>query len=351
MIISKEYQSNNLRNRQGESVQFLVLHYTAVPLATTLGIFTNNAQLAKQDVEYFTGTTTNPEALCKNEVSAHYVISESGEVFQLVEEEFAAYHAGVSFWNGVKNINNHSIGIEHENIGYNWLNKDKFPIERAAKVEGSDETWCQFTEPQIQATVELCKQIIKQHNIKPYNIVGHSDIACGRKSDPGPMFPWKRLAEEGIGLWYDVIESDFNDCHLPENPVLEMQTKLSEFGYDCLITGEQDEKTTQVVKAFQMHFRQNNIDGNIDLESLQIIDSLCKRKLDCEMQEESQANVTSDSIDQVIDTIASPITEEVVKQPEGMLVQFQNACAQYSTPLAAAATTIAIAGVGYRLNK
>lgn len=345
MIINTEYKSKNFRNRQDESVQFLVLHYTAVPLATTLGIFTNNAQLAEKNAEYFIGTTIDPEVLCKNEASAHYVNAESGEVFQLVDEKFASYHAGVSFWNGVKNINNHSIGIEHENIGYKWLNK--FPEERAIKVEGSDETWCQFTEPQIQATIELCKQIIKQHDIKPYNIVGHSDIACGRKSDPGPMFPWKRLAEVGIGLWHDVIESDFNDDNLPENLVLEMQTKLSEFGYDCQITGEPDEKTTQVIKSFQMHFRQNNIDGKIDIECLQIIDSLCKRKINCKNQEK----VISEPMNQIMDTTASPTMEKVIKHPEGMLVQFQNACSQYSTPLIVAATAIAIAGAGYAINK
>lgn len=344
MLINKEYQSKNFRSRKGEAVQFLVLHYTAVPLGTTLGIFTNNAQLAEQDAEYFAGTKFNTADMCKGEVSAHYVNSESGEVFQLVDEEFASYHAGVSFWNGVKNINNHSIGIEHENIGYKWLNK--FPEERAVKVAGSDETWCEFTEPQIQATIELCKQIIKQHNIKPYNIVGHSDIACGRKSDPGPMFPWKRLAEVGIGLWHDIKESSFNADNLPENIVLEMQTKLAEFGYDCPITSENDEKTTQVVKAFQMHFRQDNIDGKIDVECLQIIDSLCKRKLVCTPEIVEEKSISED-LPQSEVAIATPIMQE---QPVGMFSQFRNACAEYSVPLAAAAM-VGIAGACYGLSK
>lgn len=290
MIKNMAHKSDYFRDRNSEPVQFLVMHYTALPLATTLGIFTNQPQLAEQDIEYFAGTTIDPQILCKNEVSSHYVNSEAGEIFQIVDEKFAAYHAGVSFWNGAKNINNQSIGIEHENIGYKWLNK--FPEERAVQVQGSDEVWCEFTEPQIQATIELCKQIIATHNIKPYNIVGHSDIACGRKSDPGPMFPWERLAENGIGLWYNTTESDFNHDTVPENIVLEMQTKLSEFGYDCPITGEPDEKTTQVVKAFQMHFRQNNIDGAIDIECLQIIDSLCKRKLSCQMQSEENKKIS-----------------------------------------------------------
>lgn len=292
MFINKEYISKNFRIRQSDPVQFLVLHYTEVPLATTLGIFTNNSQLAVKDADYFIGTAIDPEVLCKKEVSAHYVNSEAGEVFQLVDDELIAYHAGTSFWNGVKHINNHSIGVELENIGRKWLNK--FPEDRAVKVEGSDEVWCEYAEAQIQATIELCKRIINKHNIQPYNILGHSDIACGRKADPGPMFPWMRLSEAGIGLWHDVLESDFNDVNLPKNLVLEMQNKLSEFGYDCPISGENDDKTTQVMKAFQMHFRQNNIDGKIDLECLQIIDSLCKRKRICKMQQEAVESVITD---------------------------------------------------------
>lgn len=283
MRINKTYTSKNFCSREGQSVQFLVLHYTEIPLATTLGIFTNNPELANQDLEYFTGTTTDPKILCNNKTSAHYVNAESGEIFQLVDDEFSAYHAGVSSWNGIKNMNSHSIGIEIENIGRDWLNK--FPKDRAVTVEGSDETWCRYAEPQIQATIEICKKIIIQHDIKPYNVVGHSDIACGRKADPGPMFPWQRLAEAGIGLWYNVLESNFSEYNLPKNAVLEMQNRLSEFGYDCAVTGKQDAQTTQVIKSFQMHFRQNNIDGKIDIECLKIIDSLCKRKLNCKIQE------------------------------------------------------------------
>jgi N-acetyl-anhydromuramyl-L-alanine amidase AmpD len=282
---NREFSSNNHRSRNGDAVQFLVLHYTAVPLSTTLGIFTNNAQLTEIDEDYFTNTGTDPAALCKNEVSAHYVISEPGDLYQLVDEERAAYHAGVSFWNGLKNINNQSIGVEHVNIGYDWLNK--FPEERAVKVLGSENTWCNFTDEQIEKTIALCNQIINRHDIKPYNVIGHSDIACGRKSDPGPMFPWKRLAEAGIGLWYDLAESNIQD-NIPNNSVLWVREKLAEFGYDCPREGEFDDALCSVMKAFQMHFRQDNIDGNIDLECMQILDSLCQRKLNCELQNNSK---------------------------------------------------------------
>lgn len=175
MYINRKYNSKNFRSRKEEKIQFLVLHYTAVPLGTTLGIFTNNYDEALPDLEHFTDTGTDPAELCKGEVSAHYVNSEKGEIYQLVDEQHAAYHAGASFWNGQKNINNQSIGIEQENVGYKWLNK--FPTERGVNVKGSKETWCQFSDVQIASTIALCKEIIKRHDIKPYNIVGHSDVA------------------------------------------------------------------------------------------------------------------------------------------------------------------------------
>jgi len=273
-----EFKSKNFEERKGQAVQFLVLHYTAVPLATTLGIFTNNAELAKIDANFFAGMRTDRTIsemlLCEKEVSAHYLNSEAGEVYQLVDEEFAARHAGASYWNGVKDINGHSIGIEHENIGYDWL--AKFPQDRGLKIEGSEKTWCKFTEPQIKKTIELCREIIKRYGIKPYNVIGHSDIACGRKSDPGPLFPWKQLMEAGVGIWYDMTESTLKT--MPENAIRWMQEKLSEFGYNCPVTGEKDDITCSTIKSFQMHFRQNNIDGNIDLECIKILDSLCQRK-------------------------------------------------------------------------
>lgn len=292
MLINHEHKSNNHRERKGEKVQFLVLHYTAVPLGTTLGIFTNNYELSKPDAAYFEGSGTDPIALCKQEVSAHYVNSEAGDIFQLVDEERAAYHAGVSYWNGVKNINNSSIGIEQVNTGFKWL-KD-FPEERGVTVPGSDKLWCEYTEVQLAATIELCKSIILRHDIKAYNVIGHSDIACGRKSDPGPLFPWKRLADAGIGIWFDVNESEFKDS-MPDNHITWVQNKLLEFGYDCAVTGEFDEKTKNVMQSFQMHFRQDDVSGAIDLTCVKILDSLCKRKLKLQQQEQNAVQLISAS--------------------------------------------------------
>lgn len=251
MLINHKYKSKNFRSRNKEKIQFLVLHYTAVPLGSTLGIFCNDSNLALPDSEYYRGTETNPVAMCNRQVSSHYVNSEDGEIYQLVDEEHAAFHAGDSFWYGHKNINNQSIGIEQVNIGYNWLNI--FPHERGVKVEGSKETWCKYNDVQITATIELCKKIIKRHDIKPYNIVGHSDIACNRKSDPGPLFPWKKLAEAGVGIWYDISESSFT-TNMPQDPILWMQRSLAEFGYDCDQTGLIDPKSIAGIESVSNAF-------------------------------------------------------------------------------------------------
>lgn len=279
--ITTEYQSNNYRDREeNEPIQFLVFHYTAVPLRTTLGISTNNVALAEEDREYFVDSKYDLDLLCNNEVSSHYVIAEDGKIFNLVNEQHVAYHLGESCWNGSPNINSQSIGIEQVHHGYQWLPKWVIPEDRAVKIKGSNKTWCTFNDEQITQTIELCKSIIAKYNIKPFNIIGHSDIACGRKLDPGPLFPWKRLAEEGIGIWYDLSESNIQMPENPEDALKLAKEKLNYFGYDCWFLDITDEISLQnVIKAFQMHFRPSNIDGIIDLECLQILDSLCQRKL------------------------------------------------------------------------
>ena len=169
---NRNYHSPNHRSRNGDLIQCLVLHYTELPLSETLERFTQD---------------NHPE------VSAHYVISKQGEIFQIVDESRAAYHAGVSYWNGIHNLNNFSMGIELENLG--------------------SET---FTTVQIAQTIALCQDMIQRYDIKPHNIVGHSDIACSRKRDPGPLFPWPQLAEAGVGLWYDRDESRLNTATMPK---------------------------------------------------------------------------------------------------------------------------------------
>jgi N-acetylmuramoyl-L-alanine amidase len=175
---------------------------------------------------------TDPEA----KVSAHYFISEAGEVVRLVEEDKRAWHAGASFWRGHKDVNSASVGVELDNPGH---------------ANG----YRAFTEAQIDALLPLLADVVRRHNIPRANVVGHSDVAPARKIDPGELFPWDRLAECRL-------------C-LPRPEKLELgdpfpndgsfYLALERFGYDV----SPGKKT---VEAFQRRWRPERIDGEIDGE-------------------------------------------------------------------------------------
>lgn len=159
------------------------------------------------------------------QLSSHYVVDYDGTVYQCVDEEKRAWHAGVSFWRGETDINSASIGIE---VCHPTLGQDTFP------------------DVQIRNLIKLCHDIIIRHNIAPQMIVGHSDIAPLRKPDPGKCFPWQQFSKEGIGLWYS------NHPH-PENNVTQL---LSIIGYDV----SSEEKITAAAYAFCRHFLAENIE-------------------------------------------------------------------------------------------
>ena len=125
------------------------------------------------------------KCLEKQRLSAHYVIDENGQVIKLVDEKYRAYHAGVSYWRGVEDINSHSIGIEIASLS---LGQKK------------------YKKKQIQTLIDFSNVLIDKYKIPGVNILGHSDVAPLRKPDPGIGFPWRELANNGIGLWFD--ESD-----------------------------------------------------------------------------------------------------------------------------------------------
>ncbi len=144
------------------------------------------------------------ESFCENEVSSHYLIAEDGEVWQLVGEKHRARHAGVSYWNGIEDVNSHSIGIEF-----------------CSKTLGQKK----FKPVQIKSGIELIKKLVRKYKIRPENIVGHSDVAPTRKPDPGKAFFWKELAKEGLGFWYNI-----SDCKKINN--FSVEELLEIIGYD-----------------------------------------------------------------------------------------------------------------------
>lgn len=216
-------------------------------------------------------------------VSAHYLIGANGNITQLVDESKRAWHAGKSSWKKNDQLNSYSIGIEIVNPGFSELDQEpcteNFEIwnkKNGQKVSGSSYFWYSFTQDQIQSVITLCKDIINRYNIKPENILGHSDIAPGRKVDPGPLFPWQELAEQGIGTWYDenLIAKELSKDNHESMPIGTVQNLLNAWGYKTPRSGIFDEQTKKVIQAFQMHFRPKNIDGIADTETIFILKQL-----------------------------------------------------------------------------
>ncbi len=178
------------------------------------------------------------ERLCDPEakVSAHYLIGEGGEVVRLVPEEKRAWHAGVSYWRGHKDVNSASIGIELDHPGHAYGYRE-------------------FSEAQFAALVPLVARLVKTYDIPRANVVGHSDVAPGRKIDPGELFPWDRLAEYGLCL----ARPEKLELGDPFDNDAAFYLALERFGYD-ITDGH------AAVEAFQRRWRPERIDGRIDGE-------------------------------------------------------------------------------------
>ena len=232
---------------QDSRVQFLVIHFTNEGWASSLKTLTE--------------ASSRP-------VSSHYLVRDDPPVvYRLVDEGRRAWHAGLSSWRRVTSLNATSIGIEIVNAGEKGSPQGTPPGELV---------FAEYPRAQIDAVLALVKDIVKRHAIKPENIVGHSDIAPQRKVDPGPKFPWKRLADEGLIAWPDAARvSERRAAHEQSLPdVLWFQEKLYRHGFEVPRTGELDDPTRRVISAFQMKYRPERYDGTPDAETAAILDVL-----------------------------------------------------------------------------
>jgi N-acetylmuramoyl-L-alanine amidase len=220
--------SPNFNNRTAPP-DIILLHYTGMP--------TGEGALAR---------LRDPEA----KVSSHYLVEEDGRVFSLVAEERRAWHAGVSFWKGERDINSASIGVEIVNPGHEF-------------------GYRAFPEAQVAAVIELLADIRSRWEIEDSRIIGHSDVAPARKEDPGELFPWKRLAEAGHGLWIEPPAAPGAPLGLGDEGtgVFALQAGLIRLGYDSAPSGKYDEATVTIVRAFQRHWRPERFDGVADGET------------------------------------------------------------------------------------
>jgi N-acetylmuramoyl-L-alanine amidase len=232
--------SPNIGLRVGElKPRFLILHYTGM----------ESAQKAC-------------DWLCdvRSEVSCHYLVDEDGGIVHMVDETARAWHAGVSSWQGETDINSASIGIEIQNKGHTGGYPD-------------------FPQVQMEGVAALCLDIISRHKIEPRDVLAHSDVAPGRKVDPGEKFDWAYLHGKGVGHWVapePMSGGSFLQVGDTGDPVMALQAMLRMYGYGIEANGQFDQRTKIVVEAFQRHFRQARVDGIADQSTVATLHRLLK---------------------------------------------------------------------------
>lgn len=186
-------------------------------------------------------TLCNPET----QVSAHYLIAENGEVLSLVPEALRAWHAGAGAWGAVTDVNSRSIGIELANTGF-----------------------VPFAALQMDALTALLKGIKARWQMRPERVIGHSDMAPGRKIDPGARFDWRRLALEGLSVWPSSAAVEDIGKSAPDTA--QFCAAMASFGYVATDDPE------LLLRTFRMRFRPH-CHGSLDQTDLAMITDLARR--------------------------------------------------------------------------
>lgn len=221
-----ERPSPNFDARAGD-ITCLILHYTGLPTAEA---------------------AINHMCDPASKVAAHYLIDEAGQVFSLVDEGRRAWHAGVSYWRGARDLNSLSVGIELQNPGHEF-------------------GYRAFPGAQIDSLKSLSKDIIARHDIDAAAVIGHSDVAPERKQDPGELFPWEALAGTGIGVWHGLTQDmSSNPAPADAGRVAAFVDDLARIGYESAAL-EDPERTRLVITAFQRHWRPALVNGLADAGS------------------------------------------------------------------------------------
>jgi N-acetylmuramoyl-L-alanine amidase len=238
-VVSDVRPSSNFNERKGgRQPDMIVLHYT--------GMSDSESALTRL-------TTAGTD------VSAHYVVMEDGAIVQCVPESTRAWHAGQSSWSGDTDINSASIGIEIVNRGHD-LGYQDFPLR------------------QVAAVIALCKGIILRRKVPKHRVLAHSDVAPGRKKDPGEKFPWRLLADSAVGHWVEPAPIMLGERNrmlgATGESVMALQRGLANYGYGVLPSGQYDGATMDAVAAFQRHFRPELVDGIADHSTLMTLQNL-----------------------------------------------------------------------------
>jgi N-acetylmuramoyl-L-alanine amidase len=216
-------------------------------------------------VLHYTGMATGEAAekwLCapESDVSSHYLVHEDGRIVQMVREQDRAWHAGRSFWKGTTDVNSASVGIEIVNGGHDFGLPD-------------------FPGVQIAAVIALTQDIMARHGMGRDVVVAHSDVAPGRKRDPGERFPWNGLAERGVALHVEPVPVGGGRFLAPGDtgePVAALQSMLALYGFDANADGVFGEATRIQVEAFQRRHRPAQVDGIADMSTIETLNRLLR---------------------------------------------------------------------------
>lgn len=232
MRIVERPSPNHNERPGGRAPDMLVLHYT--------GMVSAAAALDR---------LCDPAA----QVSAHYTVDEDGTVYAHVAEDRRAWHAGVAWWQGETDVNGLSIGIEIVNPGHEF-------------------GYRAFPELQMQAVLALSKAIVERYGIRPLGVVGHSDVAPERKTDPGELFDWQMLAAAGVGYWPDARTVRTRLGADTEGDLQSIGRNLARIGYrwpaEPGSAGAAPARgQAAVLAAFQRHFRPASVTGDVDPET------------------------------------------------------------------------------------
>jgi len=230
-------QNFDLIKRKKKNIKFLVFHYTGM-------------KTEKSAIERLSDNNSK--------VSCHYFIQKNGSIINMVPDLYISWHAGISRWKKLKELNKFSIGIEIQNPGH------QFGYER-------------FNKKQINSIKYLSLKLAKKYNLKKEHYLGHSDIAPNRKKDPGEKFPWEFLSKYQIGFWHSLDKKLLKKYRLKKindlNNILFMRC-LKEIGY--FFKKNKVNSTSFAIQAFQRRFRPQLINGKIDHECLEIAKNLVK---------------------------------------------------------------------------
>ncbi len=223
MNLKSDFSPNySKKPRSIKDIKFVIIHYTGM----------------QSEIESIR-RLKNP----KFKVSCHYLINRSGKIIQMVNDKNVAWHAGKSKWKNYINLNKNSLGIELVNKGHRYGYQN-------------------FSARQISSLIQLCVNLKKKYLIKKENFLGHSDIAPLRKIDPGEKFPWKKLSNFKIGVWYEKKPLKF--VRSIENKEKSFFKNIKKLGYKYFKINKRDLNDKKIIKSFQQHYSPKNVTGKLD---------------------------------------------------------------------------------------